>query len=85
MAKELEIVRSAQQSAPTHVDAEYQARMTEMGSALESMSMSHQSSVAEQERQNAVRSQMKEMQARLAKLEKAIPTTATVSLSSKKR
>ena len=85
MAKELETVRNAQQSSPTHVDAEYHARMTEMGSALESMSLSQQSTAAEQERQRAVRGQMKEMQARLTKLEKAIPTTTAVSLSSKKR
>ena len=59
-------MREAQSSVPSHVDAEYHSRMMEMGAALEALKVS---SVPRDDALVSLRSQMKEMDNRLKRVE----------------
>jgi len=66
VARELDNVREAQSSVPSHVDAEYHSRMMEMGAALEALKVS---SAPRDDAMGSLRSQMKEMDNRLKRVE----------------
>lgn len=75
VAKELETVKTAQKTAPSHVDAQYNARMAEMGSALESLRLT---SAPEND---GLKKTLKDILARLKQLEsRSNEKVASVSL-----